>query len=623
VISGAAVGFGFTDDVVWLHCFLSNPSDAPLARLLSMPGTIDSLDLYVRNGSSWEVQHTGKKVGYDARPIRAHELALPLVLRPHTTEELWLRASGRDSLELHPLIWTAEAFDRENVRQSLAAAAYFGALGTMALFNLFIWILLRDRAYLYYGLFQLAAMLMLGAADGRTFRYLWPNSPEWAARSEMIFTFLALLTGVMFTRNFLGPGYFKGLGERIFRGFVTLYLLGLVGALLTDHRLMQSATVAAIALNCAAALTAGIVATSLGSPNGPIFTAAFTILLISGILSAGAYLGTWDAPFLEVEVPRLGSVAEAVLLSFGLARRIKLAQRDKEAVQGQLVAQERAHAHLLERRVQERTKELQDALEQLRDAQARMVIQARLASLGHLIAGVAHEVGNPLNFVIGGSSEVRKRLRVLKTTLSSLVPSDSPTTRTLDGALEAAELVRDGSDRIHRLIENLRAYTGVRGRARQPLDVRETLESTLLLIEPLTTQQRVRVVRDFAATVPLVRSPPGELGQVFLNLMLNSCQAMPDGGTLTLVVRATEERIDVVVQDTGQGVPAEHREAIFDPFFTTRLSEGTGLGLSLSARIVADHGGELRLLSEAPGASFQVSLPCQESLAQSQDGRGI
>jgi signal transduction histidine kinase len=630
VAPGAAVSLGFTGDAVWMHAVLRNPLDFPVRRILEMPGTIDTLDLYVLQDGLVETQHTGKKVGLDARRIRSGELAFSLVLGPRSQQELWLRAAGNDSIALHPVLWTEEAFGHESNRKALVAAACLGALGTMALFNLFIWISLRDRPYLYYGLFQTAELLMLGALDGRTFRYFWPSSPEWAARSEMCFTYLALLAGAAFARDFLEPRYLPKASKKVFSALVTLSFLQLALALFTDHRILQQILMLTVVLNCATAMTAGIAAVARRSPNGPIFAAAWLILLISGILSCGTYAGLWGAHVFQIEIPRIGSVAEAVLLSFGLARRIKLAQKEKELIQGKLVEQERAQAQLLERRVTERTQELQGALQQLRAAQDRMVIQARLAALGHLIAGVAHEVGNPLNFVMGGASELGKRLQLLKAGVSDLVPEGSPLSRSLDGALQAADLVRDGSSRIHQLIENLRAYTRVRSRAPEPVDLVKVLEATIGLIEPLTKQQDITVVRDFEA-LPAVRSWQGELGQVFLNLLLNSCQAMPEGGTITLTARQRGGRVEVVVKDTGPGIAPAHREAVFDPFFTTRMAEGTGLGLSISARIVEDHQGELTLLEggggevqeadageaqgRRPGATFLVSLPSLASLS--------
>jgi two-component system NtrC family sensor kinase len=335
---------------------------------------------------------------------------------------------------------------------------------------------------------------------------------------------------------------------------------------------------------------------------------------VSGVLAGAEALGVlrWEGFILGI--PKLGSTVEAVLLSFGLSQRIKLANRQREEAQRQLVERERAEARVLEGRVAERTHDLEQALEDLRTTQDRLVKQARLASLGHLVAGVAHEIGNPLNFVVGGSVELTRRIASAEQVLAedagdfSREPRERAS-RALREALRAATLVKQGGNRIHRIVEQLRDHTRMRRELQDPIDPIVALQDTLALVEPTTERQNIRIVRDLAP-VPPVHLQNGDLGQVFLNLLLNSCQAMPDGGEIRVTARSREGRVEMTFSDSGPGIAKEHRDAIFDPFFTTRLSEGTGLGLSLSQRIVEDSGGELTLLESAVGASFLVVLPC-------------
>ncbi len=609
------LSIGFSASAYWVRLSLENPTPQRQSRILELPRTIDVADLYW-TGTDGERRHQrdGKKLTFSARAFPGRNLAFRVAFEPREIQTLWLRVSGHDSLAIRPTLWRENAFEADNLRKEQIAAAYFGAVGAMALFNFFIWISLRDRAYLYYALFQGAVMLTLGALHGDTFRYLWPESPIWAARTEVTFTCLALLAGSAFARTFLSARYVTRLGDRLIVALMAVSTAFLAAGLFTDHRWLQGLLQVLVVAVCASVLATGIVAWRRGSPNGPVFVAAWASLLVAAILSAGTYGGLWASHVFQVELPRLGSVAEAILLSFGLARRIKLAQRDKEEAQRRLVEQERAQAQILEQRVVERTKELEDALRQLRTAQDRMVKQARLAALGHLIAGVAHEVGNPLNFVVGGTVELGRRIETLRTAMAGAGKLGDPAhetaiDRAAAGAMEAAELVRNGSDRIHQLVQNLRAYTHVRTRARELADVVPTLDATLALIEPLTKQQGIEIVRDYQP-VPAVWSWRGELAQVFLNLALNSCQAMPTGGTITVRTRpAAGGGIAIEMSDTGPGVPPEHREAIFDPFFTTRMNEGTGLGLYVSSQIIHDHDGELRLVDGLSGATFAVWLP--------------
>lgn len=610
VIRGAQIAFGFSTDVFWIRMAIQNLGGTAAERVLELPATLDSVDLF-ELGKEGQVrhEHAGKKTPYSERDLRTGEVAFRLTFLPGERKELWVRTEGHDSMAIRPLLWTPSAFLAAAARRNLVAAAYFGALGTMVLFNLFIWFSIRDRAYLRYCLFQGAVILMFAALDGKSFHYLWPESPEWASRSEVVFTCLAFVAGARFARAFLGRDFVTRLGDHLVQLLIGMAsLVGVLG-LFTDHSILQMILQVVVVCACAGVLAVGLAAALRGSANGTIFVVAWLILLVSGILSAITYGGLATEYVFQIEIPRMGSVAEAILLSFGLARRIKLAQRESELAQQKLVMHERAQAQTLERRVADRTQELRNALERLRATQDLMVKQARLAALGHLMAGVAHEVGNPLNFVIGGTSEVIRRLESLRLALPPACRQEPVVEKLLAEAQQAADLVRNGSERIQHLIENLRAYFRVRTQETRPVQLVEVLEATLALVRSLMRTQNITAHRDFQP-VPPVMSRTGELSQVFLNLILNSCHAMPGGGTITIQTRLVDgQRVEVVIADTGPGIPPEHRDSIFDPFFTTRQGEGTGLGLSVSLRIVEAHDGELRLVDGDGGAVFVVSFP--------------
>jgi hypothetical protein len=456
--------------------------------------------------------------------------------------------------------------------------------------------------------------------DNNTFRLLWPESPEWASRSQAFFFAPVLFAGAGFARSFVGLQFLSPSAQRATRATMGLAVALGVVSLLTDHPLLQRSASLSVVLTCAVLLGAGLMATSRGSPNGRIFVFAWLILLASGILAACTSLGLFQWHPLLLDVPRVGSSMEAVLLSFGLARRIKIANRERERAQQHLVEIERAQSQLLERRVAERTLALERAMGQLTAAQERMVKQARLAALGHLTAGVAHEIGNPLNFVLGGAKELAQRLNFLEAAFRDVDSrSASLVAEPLSEARRATALVENGSVRIHRIIEALRGHTRSRKGSKEPVDVIAVLEATLALIHPLTDKQKIEVVRELPRATS-VMSWPGELDQVFLNLLLNSCQAMPAGGRLTVRVSATPDgSVEIVFSDSGAGVPREQRESIFDPFFTTRPSEGVGLGLSLSLRIIEEHGGDLTLLESQQGATFAISLPPETDRAAAAD----
>lgn len=271
----------------------------------------------------------------------------------------------------------------------------------------------------------------------------------------------------------------------------------------------------------------------------------------------------------------------------------------------------------IEARVEERTRELSAALRELKAAQSRLVHQGRMASLGQLVAAVAHEIANPLNFTLGGAATLSRRHDALTSALEAWAarngedPDVSAALRQLRASRQSLELILSGNKRIKEVIEALRTY--VRGGivAAEPADLLRGIESTLALVRPQLKSQGILVVRALEP-LPQVTCRAGELNQVFMNLILNACQAMPDGGELRISTREVAGGVEISFSDTGPGVPKELREQIFEPFFTTReAGEGTGLGLSISHEIISRHGGRLELSDHGPGATFVIFLPLQ------------
>jgi len=181
-------------------------------------------------------------------------------------------------------------------------------------------------------------------------------------------------------------------------------------------------------------------------------------------------------------------------------------------------------------------------------------------------------------------------------------------------ALDTEQLmveIEDSTERISTLVNAARQYSQLDRAPHQDIDVREGLVSTLVMMSHKIAKHSIRVVKDFAADLPVIPAHPAELNQVWTNLIDNAVQAMSDGGTLTIRTSLENECVLVEIGDTGPGIPAELLGKIFEPFFTTKpVGEGTGLGLDLCYRVITQrHGGDLRVVSEPGDTRFQVRLP--------------
>lgn len=244
--------------------------------------------------------------------------------------------------------------------------------------------------------------------------------------------------------------------------------------------------------------------------------------------------------------------------------------------------------------------ELEQRMRQQAEAEARLLQSARLAAIGEMAAGVAHELNNPLTTVSGFVELVLEDL-----------PSDAPWREDLTLVLKEAR-------RAQGIVRRLLDFARPTDTTRLPTDLNALLEESLELVRNMLRTQGVQLELALDEDLPLVYAAPGPIKQVFLNLLNNALQAMPQGGRLRIVsgVRAHEGRpgVFVQVQDTGVGIPAEVLPRIFDPFFTTKPpGEGTGLGLAVSYAVVRQHDGALLVESqEGEGSTFTVWLPLDE-----------
>ncbi|MBI5486390.1 MAG: response regulator [Deltaproteobacteria bacterium] len=250
-----------------------------------------------------------------------------------------------------------------------------------------------------------------------------------------------------------------------------------------------------------------------------------------------------------------------------------------------------------ERDLARRNDELELALRNLRHAQSSLVAQARMASLGQLVAGVAHELNNPANFLCGATFAIEEKLA-----------GGEPTAQALAEVRKLAGVARVGGERVADIVESLRRFSG-RGRPRGPTDLAEGVRVTLALLEPRVRESKARVEVELAGPLIVVANA-GEIHQVLMNLLTNALQAAAGG---TVRVRGGRENGDawIGVEDDGPGIAAEVLPHIFEPFFTTRdPGQGTGLGLSISDSIARAHGGRIEARSEpGRGAAFRLVLP--------------
>ena len=362
-------------------------------------------------------------------------------------------------------------------------------------------------------------------------------------------------------------------------------------------------------------------------------------LNVLGISSAALILWLFVGRFL---IARLTALSRAMrrMKDGDLETRIEVRGQDEVGQMAQALEVFRQHALEVQRlnlveelatKVEAQNEELATALEDLKKAQTQMVMQEKLASLGQLTAGIAHEIKNPLNFVNNFSEVSRELLKDLEEELEPVkesAPDESiaeieDISSDLSGNLERiAHHGKRASSIVYGMLEHARKEGG----ERRPTEINAMLEEYIALafhsMRAVDNRFGMTIHKNLGENVGAIEAVPQDLSRVFLNIVTNACQATFDKQLaedsepdyqpeLTITSRKENGTIEVRIKDNGPGIPPDHLAKIFEPFFTTKdTDKGTGLGLSLSHDIVRGHGGTLEVNSETgKGAEFVITLP--------------
>jgi signal transduction histidine kinase len=282
-------------------------------------------------------------------------------------------------------------------------------------------------------------------------------------------------------------------------------------------------------------------------------------------------------------------------------------------------------------KLQEQKEELQITLENLRITQSHLVQSEKMASLGQLVAGIAHEINNPVTFISAGVDslntnleEVRQVLDVYHRITPDNVHEKLKNIDELKNSIDYNVTIREinklinsigtGTERTTEIVKGLRTFSRLDEDVLKLADIHEGLDSTLILLRN-KYKQRIEINKQYG-NIPEIECFPGQLNQVFMNVLANAIDAIDDKGTITIRTSISNSTIRISIRDTGKGIPENIQSKIFEPFFTTKdVGQGTGLGLSICHSIIEKHHGSIEVKSEVgKGSEFLIALPVKQSL---------
>jgi len=356
------------------------------------------------------------------------------------------------------------------------------------------------------------------------------------------------------------------------------------------------------------------------------------------------------------------SILIAPALYYFLYQPLRLENRERELIEQELrqltkqlelqTQQLQEYSQALELKVAERTQELshknsqlQELLEKLRSTQAQMVQTEKISSLGRLVAGVAHEINNPVNFIHGNLSHLQAYIRNLLSLVELYQTHYPDPVSEIEREAEAMDLdflqddlpkllasMQTGTDRIREIVISLRNFSRLDEAEFKTVNIHEGVDSTLLILQhrlkATLEHPEIIVLRNYG-NLPLVECYPGQLNQVLMNILANAIDTLEESSfrrsreetqehSSCIKIRTSvvdSDWVEISISDNGLGIPEEIQKKIFDPFFTTKpIGKGTGMGMSISHQIIAEkHGGTIECFSAlGQGTEFLVRIPIRQ-----------
>lgn len=647
---------GISKFSVWVSFSIQNLSKRSHYLLDVAYPLLDDVELYDLDdtGNLRSLGHLGSFKAFKHRTYQSTNYIFDLHLKSSETKQYFLRVKSSEQIILPIAVGKPDVVWERLWKENILLGLFLGVVLIMAIYNFFLFLSVRDSAYLYYVLYiSFLGLTQLGIV-GFNFQFLWPNNPEWESISVVLFACLSSIAVLFFSNQFLNLRTNAPIIRKVLFVLLGLFLLSMLFMIFGYHQLAFELMQITTSLETVALFIASLYVLKKNYLPARYFFIAWSILLIGALIFLLKDYGILPYNLFTSNSFRLASIIEMALLSFALASRINILKKEKEMSQAKELATSLENERLireqnvvLEQKVEERTSELMEAneslqatLTHLKETQSQLVEAEKMASLGQLTAGVAHEINNPINFVTSNVAPLKRDISMIWDTLEEVEHlafneelSLSEKKSRIEAYKEEIDLeylktevdfllkgMSDGANRTAEIVKSLRIFSRVDEDTLKFADINEGLESTMIILNSLI-QQGIEVEKNYG-DLPAIECYAGKLNQVFLNILTNAIYAInkkfvnKPGGTLKLDTGIDEDDsfIFIRIQDNGIGIPANIRDKIFEPFFTTKdVGEGTGLGMSIAYNTIAKHNGKIVVDSViGEGTSFKLIIPIRQ-----------
>ncbi|QHS62192.1 sensor histidine kinase [Chitinophaga agri] len=624
----------------WVRFSITNESELKDLLLEVEYPTIDDITLYeLLPDSTYKTTRLGEFTSYSNRPVDHQNYIFPLHQPPNTTRQYYLRVIAGEQLQLPIYVGTRDQVSEKNDYRELIFGLYIGVILAMSFYNLFLYISTKDNSYLTYVSYNVFVGLTQATLQGYTFRFLYPDSPWIAQHATVLVPILNGLTALLFIQQFLLTKQYYKPGHRLINILIYLYLGCFIPALMNEFIIAQIWVQMVVGAAAVSVFYVSLRMSLKGYSSARFFLIAWSVFLLSVLVFVLRNANVLPYNEFTYYALQIGSGMEALLLSFALAYKINLFKAEALRASQENEHLVREQNIILEEKVTQRTEELQTsneelnvALKNLKEAQTQLVEREKMASLGQLTAGIAHEINNPINFVTSNIKPLKLDIQDIRSLLDKY--DELPNSPDIQGTLkeiaaykqqididyiheEISSLIKgieDGASRTSEIVRGLRTFSRLDESDVKSVDLHEGIDSTLVLLKN-NIPSNVKVIKDYGS-LPKIECYAGKINQVFMNILTNAFNAIKTNNqdreeAVTITTREENGLALISIKDTGPGMTEQVKQKIFDPFFTTKdVGEGTGLGLSIVFSIIEKHNGRIEVIT-APdkGAEFIIYLP--------------
>ncbi len=634
------------DKNIWVKFSLKNNSSLPTLFLNIDYSLIDKITLYRYKNDILIDSSVG---GFNIKNSYQYPF-FNLNINPGETYDYLIKVESKAPVFLPLQIGSYTMFDNKFQTRDDFTGIYLGIMLALFLYNAIIYFFVSDRNYVFY----ISYTIFMALTQTTILGYIWRvigTGNVFNYYAIILFPCFAGISVIVFAKGFMNLRNSLPLVNKIFNLFIIVYVIAGLLVFFNKFSISYRLIDINVLILSVYIITISIIEAKKGNRPALFFFIAWLSLIISLIIYVLRNFGILSYNTIPSYFLYIGSAVQTILLSIALADRINIYKKETVLSQEKALKVSLENERLvkeqnivLEKEVENRTSELKqtnsqlnEALNNLKDTQTQLVEAEKMASLGQLTAGIAHEINNPINFVKSNINPLRLDVKDLIEVLNAydelhLLNDSNSYKEKLTAIQELKEDmdvpfirkeidsliigIEEGAERTAEIVRGLRTFSRIDEAALKTVNVHDGILSTIVLLKN-NIPYYIKLVKDFNAPGE-IECFPGKLNQVFMNIITNAIQAIKskpvkaDEETITIKTQDIENnQIEISIKDSGPGMTEDVKHRIFEPFFTTKdVGEGTGLGMAIVFKIIQKHSGKINIIT-APneGAEFIITLP--------------